>query len=333
MLKSIKLFQNALPDHTKTLSAIIKKVKRVRTYERIIPAVLEGFMEFCLSRKGSLMIPDSDGVLSIRAAANVSSSAWRTIRLHPGDGIAGFALQSSEIIFIKDISKTHRYKNFFSKPLKNESLLVIPLVYHQERLGVVNLHGVKSYNREAVEVLADFMSQSLKSALLEKAVVTEPMTGLYNQNYLKKRLGEELKVAQKYNLDLTFMLFDIDFFKKFNDTYGHLAGDFVIKEIANLLKKTLRFSDIKSRYGGEEFAVIMTGTSLSDAYEVAERLRKKIETTTFKYQETQLKVTISVGLASAQKGLDAFSLIRNADEALYKSKQLGRNQVSVFGKI
>lgn len=332
MLKSIKSFLPALQSNNKPLLDAVKTISRVKNYERILPAVLEAFIKFTATRKASLMVPDEDGFLSIRAASGVSPAAWKIVKLRADEGLAGESLKSSEIVYVKDVSKDYRYKRFYpdsSKKTPGESLAIIPLIHQGEKLGAVSLHGVQEPDTVSLGIIADFAAKTLKNILLEKAVVTEPMTGLYNQTYFKKRLASELKLSKKYKLSLFLLLFDIDFFKKFNDTYGHLAGDFVIKELARLLKNTLRFLDVKSRYGGEEFAVIMSDICRADAVGVAERLRKKIEDTEFVYEGQRLKVTISAGLADGSSATEPASLIKNADDALYKSKQLGRNRVTV----
>ncbi len=331
MLKSIGLFRKDSQGN-KELSDAVKKIGNAKCYERLVGAIVESFMEFTKTKKASLMVPDEDGLLSVRAASGLSPAAWKTVRLSPSQGVVGEALKVNDIVFIHEVSSDSRYKRFFqeqTKPLKGGSLLVIPLTHRQEHLGVLSLHDVANFEKETLRIMAALASKSLKNAVLEKVTVSEPMTGLYNQNYFKKRLADELNLSQKYGLDLSLMIFDIDFFKRFNDSYGHLAGDFVIKEIARLLKDAFRFSDVKSRYGGEEFAVIMPQTHISDAHQGAERLRESIAETMFNHEGRVLKVTISAGVAGSSIKMDALKLIKNADEALYKSKQLGRNRTTV----
>ena len=127
-------------------------------------------------------------------------------------------------------------------------------------------------------------------------------------------------------------MFDIDHFKKVNDTYGHLAGDDVLTELSTLLTTTLRTEDVFARYGGEEFAVICRGIDLSQAQVVGERLRKAVEKFRFVHEGTVIPVTISVGVAGLPDPAvkDASDLVARADEALYQSKHGGRNRVTLF---
>jgi len=122
---------------------------------------------------------------------------------------------------------------------------------------------------------------------------------------------------------------DIDFFKKFNDTYGHLTGDMVLRESASFFKKTIRETDIAARYGGEEFAIILPDTELQDAISIARRLRYGIEAHDFQGPDCPLHVTISLGVAEYLPDMDATEsdLIKRADMALYKAKELGRNRI------
>jgi diguanylate cyclase (GGDEF)-like protein len=130
---------------------------------------------------------------------------------------------------------------------------------------------------------------------------------------------------------LALVLFDIDHFKKVNDTHGHQAGDHVLSEIATLLTAALRAEDVFARYGGEEFAVICRGSDLSQAQVVGERMRKAVEMKRFVYEGTNIPITISIGIAGLPDPAvkDASDLVNLADKALYRSKHAGRNRVSV----
>ena len=157
--------------------------------------------------------------------------------------------------------------------------------------------------------------------------VTDPLTGLYNRRHFEDCLEREFLRSKRYKSDLSFAIIDIDFFKKINDTYGHSSGDYVLKEVAYLILQTFRKTDMVFRYGGEEFAVIITETPLDKAVIPLERLRTSISENTFKYKGEQINVTISIGVSGVNEDIESVhQLFENADKALYMAKENGRNQ-------
>lgn len=158
--------------------------------------------------------------------------------------------------------------------------------------------------------------------------ITDALTGLYNRRHFEQCAEREFLRAARYKSDLTFAIVDIDFFKKINDTYGHLCGDKILKEVAFLLNESFRKTDIVFRYGGEEFVIILTETNAEAARIPLERLREKIESNIFKFKTQDLKVTISLGYSSdVADAEDAVDLLSFADTALYRAKENGRNQI------
>ncbi len=169
-----------------------------------------------------------------------------------------------------------------------------------------------------------FQKQMYESAL------RDGLTKAFNKKYFTDRLESELTFALRHESPLVLVMFDIDHFKKVNDTHGHQAGDLVLSEIATLLTGALRAEDVFARYGGEEFAVICRGTDLSQAQIVGERMRKAVEKHRFTFEGTHIPVTISVGIAGLPDPAvkDATDLVSRADKALYQSKHGGRNRVT-----
>lgn len=176
--------------------------------------------------------------------------------------------------------------------------------------------------------------QEKNRQLLEMAN-RDGLTGLYNHRYFQETLFKDFQRAVRYKESLSCVMFDIDYFKKFNDTYGHQTGDVVLKTLGGLIKELMRDSDLAARYGGEEFTLILYHTTKNDAVMIAERLRKTVEQHKFKSEDLILNVTISIGVASYYHPdiHDAKSLIECADKALYKAKEEGRNKVVAFEEI
>jgi two-component system, cell cycle response regulator len=157
--------------------------------------------------------------------------------------------------------------------------------------------------------------------------IYDGLTGVYNHAFVVKALDEEIERSSRYGSQLTIALFDIDDFKKVNDTYGHLAGDYVLKRVADILKNGLRIIDIVGRYGGEEFLVVMPETFLEQGAMVSERLRKDVENENFMYEGEKIKITISGGVAPFSQGSATKNIIKLVDENMYKAKNTGKNRV------
>jgi diguanylate cyclase (GGDEF)-like protein len=170
-----------------------------------------------------------------------------------------------------------------------------------------------------------FQRQMYESAL------RDGLTKAFNKKYFTDRLESEFMFSVRHNAPLALVMFDIDHFKKINDTYGHQAGDAVLTDLSALMMMSLRTEDVFARYGGEEFAVIARGSDLAQAQVIGERLRRAAEGRHFGYDGKVIPVTISVGLAGMPDAAikDASGLVSAADAALYRSKQGGRNRVSL----
>lgn len=189
-------------------------------------------------------------------------------------------------------------------------------------------------------ILKFFSSTNMENLIHDKIyrmVTVDAGTGVYNKRYLQNTLNSEFKVARTYNQDISVIYYDLDFFKKVNDTYGHEAGDIILKESAQLVKNLIRKQDMLCRFGGEEFVIILPSTSEKVATELAERIRKSLESHIFKFPQQSAsgksivshKQTISMGVAGINRKMkEAKHLLEIADKRLYQSKQTGRNKVT-----
>jgi diguanylate cyclase (GGDEF)-like protein/PAS domain S-box-containing protein len=162
---------------------------------------------------------------------------------------------------------------------------------------------------------------------LKRLSVTDPLTQIFNRTKFDQALKEEIKRCRRYNTELSIIMFDIDHFKHFNDTYGHDVGDKILVNLVNLVKKCIRDTDILSRWGGEEFMLLLPHTSLQNAVKLAERIRIKIKEHTFAKVDS---ITCSFGVCEFIKEDNEETLIKRVDNALYESKRSGRNKVTVM---
>ncbi len=211
---------------------------------------------------------------------------------------------------------------YLATPLKELDKVVGAAIILNNISERIMAEGALSEANTRLQRLNDELKR--KNKRLQESSVTDSLTNLYNHRHIIERLQRHVSSSERYQRELAVMMFDIDFFKKVNDTYGHPFGDEVLEQLSTTLREVIRTVDIAGRYGGEEFLVVMPETNLEEAIGIAERVRLAIESLTWKHPIT---LTISAGVAMWQQGETASELIARADELLYEAKQGGRNQV------
>jgi diguanylate cyclase (GGDEF)-like protein len=186
------------------------------------------------------------------------------------------------------------------------------------------------YEREYVLNIAVLAAIAINNAFLFEMTTTDMMTKLRMKHYLLSVLIERMNQAVECGKPLSVVMMDIDFFKKFNDTYGHSCGDAVLQQVAEIIRSSVRQNDIAARYGGEEFVILLPDSDIDTAAAIAERIRVTIQDNVLEYDGESLKITISLGVSQydPQRDLSGKSIIDRADKALYQSKEQGRNRVS-----
>lgn len=171
----------------------------------------------------------------------------------------------------------------------------------------------------------------MRTKEIELLSQTDSLTGLWNRRHLEESLESEFKRAKRYNKELSIMIIDLDHFKYINDTYGHMAGDEVLREVSAAIKECQRETDFIGRYGGEEIVIILPETDLHTSSNIAETVRKTVESRPVEFEGEVINVTASIGVSSLRKEHENFAMLfSEADEALYNAKKLGRNRVEVF---
>lgn len=261
------------------------------------------------------------------------------------------ALVSKKPIVIKDVNKDRLMKEVRDvvAPTGIHSIIVIPIIFRDEVIGTLLLRtsrAGRAFTEREIKLCIAFANASANALYnaflyerldkerrkLESLSVTDYLTGVYNIRYFYNRLEEEFSRAVRYHFPLSCIMFDIDHFKKINDSYGHRVGDIVLREFAQLVKSHTRKSDIFARYGGEEFIMLLPQTSLKGATREAERLRQALKEHTFHVLKGKIEITMSIGIAHSHAGKikTQDDLITFADHALFTAKNKGRNKIVVY---
>jgi len=229
---------------------------------------------------------------------------------------------ASRVIFLKNITASIEKRDFS----------VIDLLKNSKESSKDEVWELKhSIYNMAVSLKHAFEELKEKQKELEELAYYDPLTGLPNRRFFFDHANLILESAKRYRTPLTLLLIDLDHFKKINDTYGHEAGDLLLKNFTEVLRKNSRKSDLPARLGGEEFALLMPNTDLQQGRVVAERIRQCFQNSVIVYRGMEVRTTLSGGLAPFVPEVEEIDdLMRMADEALYKAKELGRNRIEVY---
>jgi diguanylate cyclase (GGDEF)-like protein len=208
---------------------------------------------------------------------------------------------------------------------------ILEFVRHADEQG----ERIRDLEGQVGKLAGENMQLAVRNQLLQEASAHDALTGLYNRPFVIDKIESEINRSLRNGSPMALLMLDIDHFKDVNDTYGHMAGDQVLQVVARLIKECLRVYDIPGRYGGEEFCVLLPDMALPSMPTVAERIRRRLETTTMDVTGASLIVTASIGIAGIDVGtrdpvLSPAALIDRADRALYMAKHEGRNRVAVW---
>jgi diguanylate cyclase (GGDEF)-like protein len=261
------------------------------------------------------------------------------LKANESSGLIGYASEQGIFVSKKTLAQDYTKKHI-SELDKLQANFCQPIVYNAKTLASICVNNVSpELTHEQVmrllSTIANFGGIAMTNTELVDHIreqsVRDSLTWLYNHQYFQNHMDNILSAAKREKEPLGFIIMDIDHFKKFNDNYGHQAGDFVLKKSASMLMSELRGADIVARYGGEEFVAILPGRDLEGSYRIAERIRRLFESTPFKYESHNLNITISAGVSAYIPSADAKAtkelLIKYADNALYRAKEQGRNMV------
>ncbi len=271
------------------------------------------------------------------------ASRIRSTRIDIGEGIAGWVAKNGSPMRVMDVSKEPRtsdkIKSLFQ--LTTHSVVCVPLKVRNKVLGVIeliyepNTEPISDHGVMILTTLADYAAISLENARIyakiQEISVVDDVTGLYNSRYMHDILEMEIDRARRYESNLSIVFMDLDYFKNVNDTYGHLVGSRLLREIGDVMKQKIRKVDYLCRYGGDEFVLILPNTSKTGAFKVARRIQDAVNEHIFLGDEgLDVNMTSSYGVASFPEDANTKdALIHRGDEAMYKIKNTTRDDIGM----
>ncbi|AEE17740.1 diguanylate cyclase DgcA [Treponema brennaborense] len=328
------------------LLAISKSLSSVLEYSSLIESIL--YICMCQMRVlgAGIFVPESLDSDTLFLADNYNGFDlepeidYSFSESHP---LVGF-LGSVNATFTLNDLRVHLPAGTDLSPIASlEPSLIIPLKQQNhvngilvlgERIDIGDGAGFSEDDKQQILDIAVLASIAINNTILVERSSTDMMTHLKLKYFFYKLLDDKLEAAKKAEMPVAVIMFDIDFFKRFNDTYGHACGDFVLQRVARIIQDGVRGQDLAARYGGEEFVVMLYNTDSNGAYKVGDRIRRVIEESDLVYEDVHMNVTISAGFSVYDPGdeknaaVTPTQLVELADQALYLSKRNGRNRIT-----
>lgn len=313
------------------IQSLTNKISTHLEKDKMISSCFEALKEIYANTKQIIFLRSADDYLVIE-------NDGRRYLKNLEDGIFGSAIKDN-LALKKDNMREEIKRPFISKDERDLNIIsFIFAPFHGNVVGGIAVYSnvknrFKDSDLSILSIITDIMDTGLEKAALyereKKRALKDGLTGLFNHRFFQEFLSKQIEKSKRDKSIFSLLFIDIDRFKKFNDMYGHLAGDQVLREIANVISGSLRSSDVAARYGGEEIAVILLDTNEENAMRAAEKIRMNIENHSIILNEQReaINVTVSIGTATYKEGLTKDELILIADKALYKAKEEGRNKV------
>jgi len=287
--------------------------------------------------EGSFLLLLEEGGEELSLAASFLAKDFSGPKLKKGDLFDQWVLKNRRPLLVRNSREDFRFNLDQLEKRDVASLMIAPLTTGQRITGLLRVESLQkdvyaSDDLRLLSIIGDLVAASLENARLaqrtEELARVDELTGLYVHRYFQERLQEELSRSQRSRTPVSLLMIDIDHFKTYNDQYGHIAGDLVLKQVARLLKESARPGDLVCRYGGEEFSIILPNRTKGEAFSFAEALRIRVEKESFTLRREMTHVTISIGVASfPEECLLKDELLKRVDSFLYQAKREGRNRV------
>lgn len=323
------------------LREITESLSSSLSLEEISNLVTDSALYIIGKGETALLFLVEEGKLALRATSHLGDSfdTQAGIKSKTGDAFDRWVLKRRQNLIVTDGEKDFRFRTLTKGEgeRKVRSLISSPLPRGKEVRGILRLDSSSPDEYAAddlrlLDIVASLTSLAMENAELyqrtEELAIRDNLTGLYVHKYFQDRLEEELKRALIRDYPLSLVMLDIDHFKDYNDQFGHIAGDIVLRRLAKILTEETAQGNLVARYGGEEFCLLLPRTDKEGARRLAERIRRKVAEHTITLRRIETRITVSLGVATLpQDARRRADLIRKADEALYRAKEGGKNRV------
>jgi diguanylate cyclase (GGDEF)-like protein len=340
-LESRARFTNSLQHFLERISC----ADPAKTYNSIV----SNSKELLQSERASILVlNEHSNELILKAASGLATDPAKVGPIRVGEGVSGRVIDSGKPLIVTDIRREGRTPAAPERRYKTNSFISYPIIIGGRKVGVLNVtdkSGGRSFDEVdlgLLEIIGPQVALALERAEWQERAtefqlmsITDPLTALPNRRYLEERLMEELNRSKRYDYPMSFLMIDIDDFKAYNDTNGHQAGDLALQITAHCLKGALRSADVASRYGGEEFCILLPQTGIVEAGAIADRIRQRVSTTHFPHGKSQPlgRVTVSIGVSTFSPIVNTSeNIIAAADRALYQAKNMGKDRIVFYGE-
>lgn len=340
-LESRSRFTNSLQHFLERISC----ADPAKTYNSIV----SNSKELLQSERASILVlNENSSELILKAASGFATDPAKVGPIRVGEGVSGHVIDSGKPLIVSDLRREGRTPAAPERRYKTDSFISYPIVINGRKVGVLNVtdkSGGRTFDEVdlgLLEIIGPQVALALERAEWQERAtefqlmsITDPLTALPNRRYLEERLMEELNRSKRYDYPMSFLMIDIDDFKAYNDKNGHQAGDLALQITAHCLKGALRSADVASRYGGEEFCILLPQTGLVEAGAIADRIRHRVSTTHFPHGKTQPlgQVTVSIGVSTFSSMVNTSeNIIAAADRALYQAKHRGKDRIVFYGE-
>lgn len=317
-----------------------EKLSRIRKSDHLIDFVVSKTRKILEADKCSVMLVDAESrELCVKSMEGFADE--EPMRVNINASVAQSVVLEAKAMLVKDRKSDERLKGVMGELSLGDSFMIAPICLEQKVIGVITVADKKKLSG-GVGVFDDVDLKILSAIAREMAVaienvafykelhyltVTDPLTHMHNYRHFVNTIDYELKRLKRFQGELSVLMMDVDGFKAYNDSMGHLAGDTLLKEIGQMIHLNLREVDVLCRYGGDEFVVILPHTNAQGASLVAEKIRKCVEKASF-----PMRVTLSIGVSEYRDKMTRHEIVFKADKALYQAKHEGKNRVCVFGQ-
>ncbi|MFH1619934.1 MAG: GGDEF domain-containing protein [bacterium] len=328
-----------LQEHGKTAQDLQREMESYNRHRESLAhqtRLQAGLSEAAQSLAGAMNMEEIRSRLAALLSQHFPGSSVRLISGSPCDALENWSMQRNVPLLVQDLANDKRFSGA-AKPGGEKSVMVIPLRVLQRTAGFIRLSSMEAglfqgEDLRTADLLATLAALSMENSYLysriQELAIRDGLTGLFTHRAFQQHLQEEVLRSGRSQVPFSMIMCDIDHFKRYNDTFGHQAGDAVLKMVSAVLVKNTREVDFVARYGGEEFAVILPAFKPDMASAAAEQIRRDMENEPFVFEGNRTNVTMSFGVAGYPKdAITASQLVRFADERLYRAKESGRNRV------